>query len=302
MKVALLVVVAIACIGAVSAAEPDLAATLSKRWGHWTLERLRWKREEIVSDLSQTRAELKRVKTWGGVVCQKVKEIGAARVAAAKESVGEWTDILKIRRNQRGYHRGRQTGYDKTNVYIKNGPPGRRAATNKKAWCHAHRVSCDRWHHEKKLYYKHHFNVLRHKHGKVTVHSHARVVNAKKHLAAAVAALAVARKKRNDGNANCGKNFVTQKAKWVKRAQDLKLRYAAVNKALAHVKDIRVKREATYKPFYMTKCRYIGGKHHMYYCYLDTNNAAKAHHRFRVCHHRGPQQAQVGKLKFRCYK
>jgi len=101
----LLAVLVVACASLAHAeSEVDVAATLSARWGHWTLERLRWKREEIKSDLGQTHAEKARVKVWGNKVCQLVREIGQKSVLAAKESVSEWTDILKIRRDQRGYH------------------------------------------------------------------------------------------------------------------------------------------------------------------------------------------------------
>jgi len=299
----LLAVLVVACASLAHAeSEVDVAATLSARWGHWTLERLRWKREEIKSDLGQTHAEKARVKVWGNKVCQLVREIGQKSVLAAKESVSEWTDILKIRRDQRGYHVGRQGGYDRRHNYITNGPLGRRNSKDKAAWCKANQEACDRWHHEKHLYFKHHFQALKDKHGQVTAHSRKRVANAKANLQKAVDALAAARKHRATRNTNCANTFEAARKHWKARIVFLNTRLTAVNNAIKHVKDVRVKREASYKPFYMTKCRYIGGKHHMYYCYLDTNNASKAHHRFRVCHHRGPRVTDVGKLKFRCYK
>jgi len=297
-----LFVVAFVGVVAAQATEPDVATTFGAKWGHWTLERLGWKHQEIKSDLSQTRAENKRVHAWGTKTCKLVKEIWHRKVVVAKEAVSEWKDILAIRRGQRGYHVGRQSGYNKRHAYITGGTKSRRAATDKKAWCKAHKESCDRWRHERHLYLKNHFHQLKKAHGKVTVHARKRVAIAKVHLRKSTVRLANARKGRKAANAACKKTFGAAKAHWKKRIDFLKTRLAAVNQAIGVVKDARTKRLATYKPFYMTKCRYIGGKHHMYYCSLDTNNSAKAHHRFRVCKHRGAQQKTVGKLKFRCYK
>jgi len=300
--IVLVVSLAAAVASAAPANDPDVAATLGAKWGHWTLERLSWKRAEILSDLAQTRLEKNRVGAAGKKTCALIKSIGQQRVAVAKEAVSEWTDILAIRRGRRGYHAKRQAGYDSRHVYITQGPLSRRKATDKTAWCQANQEACDRWHHERRLYHANKFGQLKDRHGQVTAESRARVKSAKDRLKTAVDRLITARKGRADHNAACTKTFAAAHAHWKKRVDALKVRRTAVNTAITNVKDARTKRLATYKPFYMTKCRYIGGKHHMYYCFLDTHNADKAQHQFRVCKHRGPQQPNVNKLHFRCYK
>jgi len=311
LLVVLLLALAMAAMASSMDATPSAAGGNSVRWGKFRLHRLGAHHEEQQTEVSERKSELKLAKHWAKRVCHRHRLIRREVARRLHTSLKFWFSVVALRRAQVAFHKGRHEVHDKAHNYIKWGPnnvckdPSSTACTT---WKSTHPRATQRWHHARHEYHQGTYNPQRHAQ-KVRLNvARKRLTGAQAHVKRIQQKLRVHKKHAQKAAKRCHKRTHRQIAKITASLTRARARRHRITTQVAATRTQRSQREATYTPVYMTACKHMGkaghysGRHHVYHCTLNAQQADKAKIMFKRCKELPNQTGDVTKIKFHCWK